>query len=127
MTNLPSRLSEHYSSNEIDESLRREPKIEGQENCHDFDKTFTFPLDDTTSVIAVEAAVNTESSTLNILLANCNLVTFGSSSKANCYLDANEHKCASNGEVRSDSSLQQQKTTTEKSDCRLQPPHEAQS
>jgi len=128
MTNLPPRLSEHYSSNEIDESLPREPKIEGQENCHDFDKTFTFPLDDTTSVIAVQAAVNTESNTLNILLANCNLVTVGSSSKANCYLDANEHKCASNGEVsRSDSSLEQQKTTTENSDCRLQPLDEAQS
>ena len=126
MTNLPSQLSEHYSSNEIDESLPREPKTEGQENCHDFDKTFTFPLDDTTSVLA-EAAVDTESNTLNILLANCNLVTVGSSRKPTCYLNNDARICVSNGEVRSDSSLEQQKTTMEKSDCRLQPVSEAQS
>ena len=54
MSNLASQLSEHCSSNEIDEALAREPGSEGQECCHehDFDKTFAFPLDDTTSVIA---------------------------------------------------------------------------
>ena len=125
-TNISSLLSENYSSNEMVESLSRKPKIEEQENCHDFDTTFTFPLDDTTSVTA-EAAVDTESNSLNILLANCNLVTVGSSSKANCYLHDKEHKCVSNGELRSDSSLQQQKTTMEKSDYRLQSVHQAQS
>lgn len=122
MSNLASQLSEHCSSNEIDEALAREPGSEGQECCHehDFDKTFAFPLDDTTSVIA-QADVDTESYT--VWLTNCKLVTVERSSK----LDDNEHKCVSNGEVRSDSSLEQQKTATEKSDYRLQPLHEAQN
>ena len=124
-----SQPSEQCSSNEIDTPLAREPETEGRECCHgqDFDKTFTFPLDDTTSVIA-EADVDRESSTLNILLANCNLVTVGRSCKAKCDLDDNEHKCVSNGEVRPDSStLEQQKLATDKSDYRLQPLHEAQN
>ena len=128
MSNLASQRSEHCSSNEIGEPHAREPETEGQEcsHEHDFDKTFTFPADDTTSVIA-EADVDTQSNTLNILLTNCHLVTVGTSSKANSYLDDNEHKCVSSGEVRSDSRLEQQKTATEKSDYRLQRLHEAQN
>ena len=126
MTNLPSKFNEQYLSNEIVKALPREPKTEGQENCRDLDTIFKFPLNDTASVIA-EAQIDAESNTLNILVANCNLVTIGQSSKANCYLDEKEHKCESNGEVRSDSGLNQQRTTTEKRDYQLKPFLEAQS
>ena len=118
MTNLPPQLTEQYSSNEIVEALPMEPQSAGQENCRD--------LHDKTSVIA-EANIDIESNTLNIVLANCNLVTVGRSSKANCYLDEKEQKFVSNGEVRTDSSLERKKITTEKRDYQLQPLHEAQS
>lgn len=123
MTNLPPQYSEQYSSNEIVEVLPREQKTEEQENYRDLDATF--PLDDSTSLIA-EAEIDTESNTLNILLANCNLVTVGRSNKVDCYLDEKEHKCVSNTEVRSDSSLEQ-KTTAEKREYQLQPFNEARS
>ena len=128
LSSLASQRSEHYSSNEIDEAHARQPETEAQEcsHEHDFDKTFTSPPDDATSVIT-EADADTQSNTLNILLTNCSLVTVEASSKANCYLDDNEHNCVSNGDVRSDSRLEQQKTATEKSDYRLQPLHEAQN
>ena len=124
MTNLPSQLGrQQYSSTEIDEAIPSEPKTEGQENCRDLETMCTIRPDDTTSVIG-EVEMDRKSNTLNILLANCNLVTVGGSSKANCYLNDNEQKCVSSGEVRSDSS---QRTKTEKKDCRLQPFQEAQS
>lgn len=107
MTNLPSQSREQVLSNETVEVLPLEPKAEAQESCSDVNTLFTFPLNESTSVVA-EAKIDTESNTLNILLTNCNLVTVGRSNpqqlKCNCHLQE-ENKCVSNSdnEARSDS------------------------
>ncbi len=107
MNNIPSQSREQVLSNETAEVLPLEPKAKWQEPSSDVNTLFTFPLDESTSVVA-EAKIDTETNTLNILVTNCNLVTVGRSNpqqhKCNCY-SYEEHKCASNSdnEVRSDS------------------------
>ena len=135
MTNLPPQSSEQYSSNKTVGILPRELNAEGQDSCSDVNTLFTFPLDNSTSVIA-EAKIDTQSNTLNIVLKNCELVTVGLSNtqQLNCNCCSHgDDTCVSNSniEVLADScptiadfancSFGRRKTTTEKEENQLQP------
>ena len=132
MPNFPSQSAAQCSSNEMIEVLPRELKAKEQESCSDANTLFTFPVDESTLVIA-KAKNDTESNTLNVVPANCELVTFGRSNTLQVKSTCNLHekfKCVSDSytEVQSDCkrksaycSSQQCKKTTEEVDKQLQP------
>ena len=132
MTNLPSQSAEQCSSNETIEVLPRELKAKEHESSSNVNRLFTFPVDESTLVVA-KAKNDTQSNALNVVLANCKLVTVGRSNtlqvKCNCHLHE-KYKCVSKSDTGVQSecnrksayfSSQQCKKTTEEVDKQLQP------